>query len=63
MSIHDRSLYLTYAEALSNPGNFSSNAASFFCKYNFILHTNAKSSYKNVKVCYNVLQSYAKLLS
>ena len=32
MSIHDCSLYLTYAEALSHPGDFSSNAASFFAQ-------------------------------
>ena len=30
MSIQDRSPYLRYAEALSHPGDFSSNVASFF---------------------------------
>ena len=30
MSIHDRSLYLKYAKALSHPGDFSSSAANFF---------------------------------
>ena len=30
MPIYDRSLYLKYAEALSQPGDFSSNVASFF---------------------------------
>jgi len=32
MSTHDRSLYLKYAEALSHPGDFSSNATSFFAQ-------------------------------
>ena len=32
MSIHDRSLYLTYAEALSHPGDFSSSASIFFAQ-------------------------------
>ena len=30
MSIHDRSIYLKYAKALSHPGDFSSNVTSFF---------------------------------
>ena len=30
MSINDRKLYLTYAKALSHPGDFSSNIASFY---------------------------------
>jgi len=32
MSIHDRSVYLKYAEALSQPGDFSSNVAIFFAQ-------------------------------
>ncbi|MBT5499635.1 MAG: hypothetical protein HOK03_02670, partial [Thiotrichales bacterium] len=32
MSIHDRLLYLKYAEALSHPGDFFSNATSFFAQ-------------------------------
>ena len=32
MSIHDRKLYLTYAKALSHPGDFSSNASIFFAQ-------------------------------
>ena len=30
MSKHNRKLYLTYAKALSHPGDFSSNIASFY---------------------------------
>ena len=30
MSKHDRKFYLTYAKALSHPGDFSSNIASFY---------------------------------
>ena len=32
MPIHDRKFYLTYAESLRHPGDFSSDVASFFAK-------------------------------